>query len=388
MSTITQIRTKKARPNRRSRGQNGSNKAVQVKVTQKSAPRKRRVRRPRKNGARLNGGGIVGVGNTRGKTSNKQSMIVTESEYIGEVSAANFPNFNVVQYPINPGQASTFPWLATIASRFEKYTFLSLSFEYKKEVSEFAPLGQQGKVMMSVDWDASDPAPATKQQIEDTDPHSDAMPSQTFRLNLKSRDLAHPTTIARYVRPGGLPGASDIKTYDVGNLNVATIGTQANGAVGELHVHYRVKLEKPVLESGLAPANNSVSSWVEANGQPILTGAVAQLAMSNNMSNGIPIVKTTLGVFTPPAGNYLVDWGIFYSSATTASVTSFAGSFLKNGTQIAPGVNYQGPANQALSLHQSTYVSANGTDTFVVNALATFTGGPLTTFGDIRWVAI
>jgi len=120
--------------------------------------------------------GMTGVGNTVSSRTSRRDMIIEESEFIGAVTVANQPNYNVTQYPINPGQASTFPWLSTIAKQYEKYVIERLAFIYKKEVSEYATAGQTGKVIMSVDYDAADAPPATKQQQEDTIPHADAMP--------------------------------------------------------------------------------------------------------------------------------------------------------------------------------------------------------------------
>lgn len=248
-----------------------------------------------------------------------RSCTIVEDEYVGEVtSASTGANFGNVVYPINPGQAALFPWLSKQAAQWEKYHFNQLEFYYKPEVSQFATAGTTGKVIFMVDYDASDGPPTTKQAMEDTIPHTDCMPHQAMRMPLNARTI-HALYQTLYVRPAGLPGASDIKTYDAGNLNVATIGIAANATkLGELRVKYSVTFSVPVLETGAgAPANNNFSSFT-TTGQstgtnptnlPMLTGTAIQ--------NGLNIVPQASGAsLVAPVGNYVVQ---YFCSLTTAS---------------------------------------------------------------------
>lgn len=347
-------------------------------------------------GATGRGGQLTGRGSTRNVATNRQEMVVEEDEYIAEVTVANQPNFNAVQYAVNPGQAGTFPWLSTIASRFEKYRFERLEFYYKREVSEFATDGQVGKVMMNFDTDASDPAPMTKQQLEDTVPHVDAMPCENMRLIIPVDSLTRDHD-AHYVRPAGLPGAADIKTYDVGSLNVATQAILHNVVTGELHVRYRVCLMIPVLEDAAqAPTNYSASAFSTVTaGELITTTATPQvLAMATSVINGLGCVNTA-GKVVPPAGTYLV----------TANVTSFYSA--TSNTFTATAVFKNGAALNALSSQygnsQFNYVTAiatdvptsnqvivqcNGTDYLTLVQTNTFSGGTSTAYGTMTLVSL
>jgi hypothetical protein len=165
--------------------------------------------------------GMVGVrqgmltakGSARNRTTNRQEMIIEEDEYIGEVTgAATAANFGTTSYPVNIGQSGTFPWGAgVVKNNFEKYQFDYIRFYYKREVSEFATNGTTGKVMLSFDSDAADPPPASKQQVEDTDPHVDGMPCENISLDVPVKMLRRMVD-GFYVRPAGLPGGTDIKT--------------------------------------------------------------------------------------------------------------------------------------------------------------------------------
>jgi hypothetical protein len=175
-------------------------------------------------------------------------MPIWESEYIAEITPTAEPGFSLQQFPVNPGQAATFPWLARIAQNFEKYEFEFLRFCYRREVSEFATNGVTGKVIMSFDSDATDSAPTTKQQMLDTDPHADGMPCESFELEIP-KDILQKLNDAHFVRPGAQPANTDLKTYDIGTLNVACQGTAANTVVGELHAEYALRLRVPILEN-------------------------------------------------------------------------------------------------------------------------------------------
>jgi hypothetical protein len=241
----------------------------------------------------------------------------------------NQPNFNVTTYQINPGQAATFPWLSREAQMWEKYTFEMLEFYIKREVSEFAPAGQQGKVIMSVDYDASDSPPTSKQMMEDTDPHCDAMPCENQRLRLNRRDLHGSATLAKYVRTGGVPSASDIKTFDVGNLFIATQGIPSNTEVGELRVRYRVRFDIPILESVNAPPiNNTVSEFTDFDTtaqamiyQTFASGTNTPKTWLHTKANGLNFTlgSTPGDLIASSSGNYMVD-GTF--TVTTTSLYS------------------------------------------------------------------
>jgi hypothetical protein len=319
-------------------------------------------------------------------------MVIEEDEYIAEVTVANQPAFNNVQYPVNPGQVGTFPWLSTIAGRFEKYRFDYLEFYYKREVSEFATNGQVGKVIMSFDTDASDAPPATKQQMEDTDPHVDALPSENMRLVIPRKMLQNQLD-SHYVRPGALPGSADVKTYDVGNLNVATIIIANNVAVGELHVRYRVELSIPVLENagGLGPSQRVAFFQATSPGEAAAATTVAkQMLLATASQNGLVVVNTA-GSMVPPVGNYQVSLQMDALN-TMAAQDKILMDFQKNGAsvfQVVP-LSSANTVDPALSLQVSAtvVVQANGTDAFTVVVTDTYSAGTVTNSGQIVWQSV
>jgi len=258
-------------------------------------------------------------------------MPIWESEYIAEIQPTAAPGFSLQQFPVNPGQAATFPWLANIAKNFEKYDFEFLDFVYKREVSEFATNGQTGKVIMSFDSDATDPPPTTKQQMEDTDPHVDALPSENMTLVVPA-SMLHGSTDALYVRSGALPANTDIKTYDVGNLNVATTGITSNVAVGELHVRYVCVLSVPVLEG--VGASNAMGAMITTTGttaSPLLAGvATGAITISQSLTT---VTFTGLAVGSEYGVIYSASGGV--ASSNTAAWSAWSGATLKTNLTYA-----------------------------------------------------
>jgi len=397
---IVEMSSSKKRRNRRKTQRvkivKQGNQALQrmgVKIPRKKGS-KNQVRRQRRIGGAMNvGGGIDrfprgtyqvqsnNVRPTKGRTENGM-------EYIGEV-VANSTGFSVVKsLPCNPGQSSTFPRLSKIAQLYEEYQFLKLEFIYKPEVAQFADLGKVGKIILNADYDASDPPPSLKQQMEDTDPCADGMPYEEICLVLNPKYL-HKNSDAKYVRPGGLPGNTDIKTYDCANFNLATSALFANtGGLGELWVRYSCKLSVPVLESvSIAPMNFSVSLNQSTAPEAITTSAVSQnVLFGTSVVNGTSLVNTA-GSIVIPTGNYLIDVNVFEVSlgAITGNITL---DLQKNGSSVFTTVpNVETLSNNG-EIGFSWYVTSNGTDAFTFPVNVTFSAGTAHVSGNLRVTAI
>jgi hypothetical protein len=209
-------------------------------------------------------------------------------------------------------------------------------------------------------------------------------------LGAKKMHSLYPTL---FVRPGGLPGASDIKTYDAGNFNIATQGLAANTAtLGELRVRYSVTLSVPVLESQTtAPANNSVAVLASVGGGEAITGAgipqVMLLANTANIIKSLGIVNTA-GSMVFPAGNYIYT---AYGGAKTdnGSGTNIIIDVQKNGTStsLSPllgGADWGGSAYSTATI--AGYFTSNGSDAITV--VLTSVGTTVTAYAQITVLAV
>lgn len=331
-------------------------------------------------------GGFRGVSGVR--TVSLQD--ISEEPFAGSESLGRFNGsaaFASTQYPINPGQAATFPVLSIRAATWEKYVFDKLEFEFRTTINEFQG-NALGRVILGVDYDASDPPPATRSQAENSRPVVAEAPYIGTVLRLKTSDM-HDVCKYHFVRPGSLPGGADIKLYDVGNLNVSTDGNVNANEVGELWVHYRGRFRNQVLESlTTAPTNNQAAQFTTSGSQTATSGVKATMLLSGaNPINGLAIVNTA-GSMVPPAGNYLIFYNV--TGTTTSGSVITAVDVYKNGATIFPTLTSL-PTNsvsgQAANVAGMSFVSANGTDAFTLES--TISGaGTLKAIGVFSWLSV
>jgi hypothetical protein len=386
-------RNRKNKNKRKQTIQKGKN-ALEMMLGRKNGPQSKQARRRRRqnNGGQIDrfpSGNRQGQNFRSGKISNEVDM-----EYVGEIVSTSTGFVVLNTYSVNPGQLSVFPWLAKKALLYEKYQFKYLEFIYKPQVSQFASLGTTGKVILSFDYDASDAPPSSKQQAEDTDPSADGMPYERVSLKMNPREL-HKNSDAKFVRPAGLPGGSDIKTFDCGVLSVSTSGIEANsGTLGELWVRYNCVLSVPVLESvSTAPTNYFVTSLQDTaasltsglNYQPLLAAASSANVVN---TNGIGVVNK-VGSIVPPPGNYM--WFVQSTAVNTGqNLTGFSVQMQKNGS--TQGVAAEVTSNALLALNLSVnnqgYISCNGTDAITFILTAYFSSGTTTATTVFTLVAI
>lgn len=306
-------------------------------------------------------------------------------EEVANVNGGN--TFAVVQYPINPGQAALFPWLSKEAALYERYVFTQLEFYYQTLLNATSATAV-GKVVYNLDFDAADAPPASKQQAMDSEPSVSCAPWENMALKVPKKMLNQLFTAAKFVRPGGLPGGNDIKTYDLGNLNVVTDSNTATTALGELHVRYAGFFLNRVLDSTTkAPNNNQVAVFQTptASAETFASSAGYQYLMTQAVTNGLSAVNTAGSVVLPP-GNYLLD----LTSQATATTLQTTLDIQKNGTSLlSKPVEDAGTAISACSNNASTFVSCNGTDAITVVATANYAyTGTLATWSTLRIVAV
>lgn len=173
---------------------------------------------------------------------------VRHREYVRDITGTT--NFTVASIAVNPGIAASFPWLSAVASRFERYKFNSLRFDYVPSCS----VTTSGTVMAAYDTDATDSAPTSKLQLLAYQNATRSPPWAAWSATLpRVKDFQD-----RYVRDGTAPTSTDLKMYDVAALHTATATTETT-LLGEIYVEYDVTLLIPQFQSAssapIAPIN-------------------------------------------------------------------------------------------------------------------------------------
>jgi len=182
---------------------------------------------------------------------NPHGITVVHKEYIRDI----FPSdaFQVQLFSLNPGLANTFPWLAQITDAYEQYRFRALVFEFKSTASIFVPGAQtqsQGSVVMACDYNANNKPFTSKREMENYVGANSCTPTANMAMSV---NVMNPVTDLAYIRLGTPSEKNyDLRLYDIGNFQIATVGNQVNGvpgspqgSIGELWVTYQLELFKP-----------------------------------------------------------------------------------------------------------------------------------------------
>lgn len=220
---------------------------------------------------------------------------VIYNEYLGEVSGSQ--NFASVQYPVNPGCSVTFPWLYKIARNYEKYRFNSLKFCFETDCSTQTA----GTVILSPDYDATDPAPLSKVQVMT---YQDTVRTQAWTPVCMECSPENLQALPQYNIGGGqVVAGSDIKLSNVANLWLCTQGMANTNVVGELWVYYDVTLIAPDANSSLVQSLYLVGNGTVTNTNIFGTAPIR--------SNGQLSVTTSGDTITfVEGGNFIITYDV------------------------------------------------------------------------------
>lgn len=185
--------------------------------------------------------------------SDGQRVVISNREYIGDIYGPD-TNWSVQTYAINPGLASTFPWLSQVAQNYEEYSLVQCIFTFRSTVTDFASAsGQQGTILAATQYNAADVPFPNKARMMEYDGAMSCKVSSTLQSGVECDPRKLSMGVGKYVRAGPITNEEDIKTYDHGRFNVAVTNVPAtyqNQSLGELWVSYTVELRKPKFFTG------------------------------------------------------------------------------------------------------------------------------------------
>lgn len=221
-------------------------------------------------------------------------IVVSHRELASSV-LANGENFGLVlNDPINAGDPSLFPWLSGVAQKYESYVFTSLALEFRSQV----PTTFSGSIYLTADYDARDAPPANEADMSVTPGSASSQVHQNVMMRCRAPDMAKRKTY--YVRSVGdavLSGSSpDVRSYDAGTFYAATsgvnnaAGTPHTGFIGQLWVHYTVRLMTPQ-KANLSQGLYVVKKWTT---DPGTSGTIVDLASSGEKAATNVVVDNNL----------------------------------------------------------------------------------------------
>lgn len=184
----------------------------------------------------------------------QRGVVVKHSEMIGSafVGAGAPTAFNCVGLTINAGKFATFPWLAVMATSYDRYRFRKLSFSYVPLV----PTSTSGRLGIGYDYDSSDAPPTTRQDFFSLTRHSEGAVWAPCALEVP---------VDNQIRFTNTHTTTDSKLIDLGQLIVLTDATSAtaSSAIGDIICEYEVELldpQQPSYSTTLVTARNPADS--------------------------------------------------------------------------------------------------------------------------------
>ncbi len=282
--------------------------------------------------------------------------VVRHREYVQDISGS--VGFSCSTLAVNPGIAATFPWLSQIAPNYESYIFKKCNFEFETQKST----ASSGSLMMAIDYDAADSAPSDKTTLMS---YMGAVRSAVWDECRFAGDRADLRKFGqqRYNRSAALASNLDIKTYDVGNLQIATQGCADTSAIGELYVDYEVEFHTPQKSS--APAATAAqwlrgasgtagTSWLGTT--PVSTGAALFTATASTLTCVVPGSYMVTVKLASSSGNITYDQTMSGSSATIDATNTNGDSLVSTNvsTLVMFESNVTATAGQTIVLTGST----------------------------------
>lgn len=296
-------------------------------------------------------------------TRSARGFRVQHREFVGNVT--NTTAFAVQQFPLNPGMATTFPWLANQAVDWEQYTVHRLHAVYVTR----AGTSEVGSVIIAPDYDAADAPPSSEQLITQMQDAVEDAPWKDQRCILDPKSM-HPLGPRKFVRASMIAG--DIKTYDVGTLYVATVGSSTN-QIGKLWLDYDIEFFVP--QNGEPVTSSRTCSLILLHHTQIYTtGTPAVVEFDEPIFDAMGVTSGLVGgVFTPPKGTYKFTANFSVRMGIAGNLTAEL-VFLKNGSSALTGsgppyVSYSKVTQETgtlLPYNQVTLVTViecSGTDT-------------------------
>lgn len=179
--------------------------------------------------------------------STSKGVIISHKEYIMDIPGS--VEFQTEILPINPGVVETFPWLARVAQNFEEWLPRAMVFEYRTTSSDtlLAASPALGSVIMATQYNSVNAGFTNKQDMENYDGAVSCKPSVSCLHKIECK-RSKTVMDEMYIRTAAPPANADLRMYDLGKFQIATVGGQAGAIgeiVGELWVSYEVELRKP-----------------------------------------------------------------------------------------------------------------------------------------------
>jgi hypothetical protein len=271
----------------------------------------------------------------------KHSVRIKHREYLKDITGST--GFSVQAFNINPGLVQSFPWLSNVAFPFQQYKIHGLLFEFVSMSADALNSTNTalGTVIMATQYNSTLANFASKVEMEGYEFSCSTRPSHSLIHPVECSPAESPLQHL-YIR-GGAPAAnSDLRMYDLGIFQLATVGMQAAATIGELWVTYDIEFFKPRVE----PGGSYPGQFTRINN-----------GSYNASTEPLGSIQTT------PVG----DLGVTISSTTNGWDTIFFPASITSGTFLVT-VNWLGGSAANCSWNTPTYTNCTAQNKFALSA--------------------
>lgn len=296
---------------------------------------------------------------------------------------------------LNPGNTVLFPRFSGIAKNYEMYRVNHLKFFFRTEAyMASGSVVSAGLIGMATSFDPDAAYFTTMSELENYEnsisgpPFSgvivhDVIEARRKRGNRKGGigDLALNDYFVNYAPNQISPGSTPGKFYDIGELQVASNGTQA-GTLGELWVEYSFTMIHPLDPPG-APAG-AISHWSSL--VPTTSNNLAGMIEQSGSNIAGLLFGTNMITFPPGiAGTYMILGQWNSATSATQSVIAATGSsvallnFASSGLNSRDAISTIYSGNAATGAQSSMFmkmirIDNTSSNTLTINTPSVLTG--------------
>lgn len=291
---------------------------------------------------------------------------------------------------INPGNATTFPWLSTQAQGWEKYRFKMLRVRYVPR----CPSSNPGAVTFSADYDVTDLPPVSEQQLA---AYHGSVENSCWREIIFDFDKSQ-LNIDRFVLTGQNPSGNDLRLSNVAQLYVGCADGSSTSpntlAWGKVWLEYDVELinqqvNPPIATNLVIQANNTSGLTAGASGLGTTsfntynpTGTVTGTAWAGNVpyfsysSSGNTVTVTGL----PKGTEFTATYSYLEAGGPISGIVSHISVSPSTTTNTVTYLNYAGSSSGLSTYCESLtgQVLVNGGAITVTLPTCTAAGSPAT----------
>lgn len=193
----------------------------------------------------------------------------SSKEFLGEVRGSTVFT-KQKSFRMNPGDPATFPWLHTVARKFERYRFVSLMFHFQSSASQSNSSVEIGDILGCHIDNPALLSPSSRQAVEIKSFSRSGTISRNLNMPIecdgryinKEWDYVRPDEVSNYTN-------ADLTDYDHGRYEVFTVGVpNGDTVIGSLILSFEIEFAGQTNEvaskSNVEAQNPIFASWRNA----------------------------------------------------------------------------------------------------------------------------